>query len=192
MAKKSSGAKKSAPVKKENNLAVIVLATVLISFPIGYVFGSEVSREDDSASSAAIEDTHDTADEKSHSHSETYEVPPNKPVPMVDLSISQDTKSGWNISVDFQNFTLTPENVNGAHVDNEGHAHLWVDGEKITRLYGPNYYLGDLSEGQHEISVTLNTNNHADYTLNGEVISDTVFVNDDHHAGEEGVEPHTH
>ena len=64
----------------------------------------------------------------------------------------------------------------------EGHAHLYVDGKKRDRLYGPWYHLADLTPGRHTIEVTLNSNNHAEYLLEGEAISDqvTIEVADDH------------
>ena len=42
-------------------------------------------------------------------------------------------------------FEWAPEHVNRDHVRGEGHAHLYVDGEKLTRLYGAWYYLKSLT-----------------------------------------------
>lgn len=106
------------------------------------------------------------------------------------LKVIEDSKSGWNISFDTNNFTFTPQNAGNNHIDNQGHAHLYIDGKKLTRLYSNNYYLSDLTEGEHTIRVTLNTNDHRDYSVNGTVISSEVKINDHHHESE--VDGHSH
>lgn len=57
------------------------------------------------------------------------------------------------------------------------YAHLYVDGTKITRLYGNWYYLESLPAGRHEITVSLNTNNHETLIYNGQPIEATVVLN---------------
>lgn len=185
--KKQAETKDTEPVmqKGTNTLMVAVLATVLIAFPVGYVVGAQVS-DDDTDETISMEtdaDSHSHS-EDSHSHSETYEVGDAALIPSVELMVMEDEKSGWNVTLTTENFTFTPENVNGEHVDNEGHAHIWVDGEKLARIYSESYHIDDLGEGEHEISVTLNTNKHADYTVDGETIMDTVMVMHTHSDGD--------
>ena len=36
---------------------------------------------------------------------------------------------------------FAPENVNQADVDGQGHAHIYVDGEKVSRVYGERFHL---------------------------------------------------
>ena len=55
-------------------------------------------------------------------------------------------------------------------------AHLYINGEKVARLYGPWYHIAYLEPGKNEILVTLNANNHGEYLHDGEVIADTVTV----------------
>lgn len=81
----------------------------------------------------------------------------------VALRVEPDALDGVNITVLPRGFTFAPEAVNGDHVPGEGHAHLYVDGVKLTRLYGPHYHLGGLAAGEHEIRVALNANTHAAY-----------------------------
>ena len=81
----------------------------------------------------------------------------------VALRIEPDAVDGANITVLPQGFSFAPQHVNGEHVPGEGHAHLYVDGVKLTRLYGPHYHLAGLAPGEHEIRVTLNANTHAAY-----------------------------
>ncbi|MGB3511487.1 MAG: hypothetical protein WBA93_20070 [Microcoleaceae cyanobacterium] len=111
----------------------------------------------------------------SHSHKK-IEIPSGKPVLNVDLVVHQDAMKGWNLEVKLTNFKLAPESVNQDSNPNEGHAHLYVNGEKITRIYGDWYYLGSLKPGSNEVTVTLNTNKHEDLVKNGEMIMDTEII----------------
>lgn len=103
-------------------------------------------------------------------------VPANHAIPTVKLQVLKDSMKGFNIHVTTENFKFTPENVNQKDVVGEGHAHLYVDGVKITRLYGNWYYLGSVAEGTHKVSVSLNGNSHAQYMVKGAKIEDSVDI----------------
>ncbi len=94
----------------------------------------------------------------------------------VQVSAEPDAASGANVFITVDGFTFAPENVNSDHVDGEGHAHIYVDGVKLGRLYGTSVHLGDLPKGDHEIRVTLNANTHADYLIDGEVVEAVTTV----------------
>ncbi len=113
--------------------------------------------------------------EGAHTHG-MIEVPANQPLPTVKLIAHPDARQGWNLEVQVTNFKFAPDHVNQASVTTEGHAHLYVDGEKITRLYGNWYYLGSLPPGKHEITVALNANGHESLVHNGEPIQASVTV----------------
>ncbi len=81
--------------------------------------------------------------------------------PHVSMKVVKDAMSGWNIRLDVENFTFSPENVNGENREGEGHAHLYVNEEKEARLYGAWYHLPALPAGRHSIKVQLNANDHA-------------------------------
>jgi len=111
-----------------------------------------------------------------HDHSmshEKYEVDPSI-APKLELELLKDTKSGWNLILHTGNFEFAPEKVNQSNEPNQGHAHLYVNGEKITRLYSKYFYLSDFPAGEHKIVVSLNTNDHSEYSVNGENIKATV------------------
>lgn len=103
-------------------------------------------------------------------------IPDDAAVPSVQLSITQDSKSGWNLSLELDNFRFAPENLDKteSYTYQEGHAHLYVNGNKITRLYSPWYYFPRLVPGEYEITVTLNTNGHQDLMYQTQRIESTV------------------
>jgi hypothetical protein len=118
-----------------------------------------------------------------------FEIPDGEAVPSVQLVATADALSGWNLHVITTDFAFAPQRAGREFVLGEGHAHLYVDGEKRDRLYGPWYHLADLTPGLHTIDVTLNSNDHAEYQVGGKAIADqvTVEVVDDHpsHGAEE-------
>jgi hypothetical protein len=65
------------------------------------------------------------------------------------------------------------------NVDHTGHAHLYVDGVKIARLYGPYFHIPDLPVGDHEISVNLSSNDHSYYLVEGDKIAARTTVTQD-------------
>ena len=117
------------------------------------------------------------ADTSEHAHP-GFEIPAGEAVPTVSLLATPDDVTGWNLRVDTTNFDFAPERSGREFVLGEGHAHLYVDGEKRDRLYGPWYHLKDLGQGTHTIAVTLNSNDHAEYQIEGKTIAAEVTVED--------------
>ncbi len=106
-----------------------------------------------------------------------YEVtdPPNAPT--VRLEATPDSKSGWNIRLITNRFRFRPDAVGSTTIEGEGHAHMYLDGQKIARVYGEWYHLPNI-EGEHEVRVTLNTNDHQDYAVDGVIVGDSIQIGD--------------
>ena len=122
-------------------------------------------------------------DEDEHSHA-LLEVNSSLPVPEISINVEEDKKSGYNLFLTTQNFTFNPDNASSEHVDGEGHAHLYINGKKITRLYSKAYYLGDFEKGSYTIVVELSSNDHSVLSKNGNPIQASfelvVGEHDDH------------
>ena len=132
---------------------------------------------EDSESTAPDADHHGTEDSDGQQSSGHHAAAIEAANPMsVAVQTSVDSVSGLNVQIITEGFNFAPENVNGAHVPGEGHAHIYVDGEKITRVYTPWHYLGDIAPGEHEIRVTLNANSHEEYTYGGSKVQATNVV----------------
>lgn len=106
---------------------------------------------------------------------------PKDGAPEVALTADKDPKGGWNLTLTVENFTFTPEAVNGENNPNTGHAHVYVDGQKSARLYGPHFHLPDLQPGLREITVVLNSNDHSYYSVDGQRIEARVTVTQTSH-----------
>jgi archaeosine-15-forming tRNA-guanine transglycosylase len=76
-------------------------------------------------------------------------------------------QEGNNVTITWNtNLTISAENYGGDHVDGEGHAHVYVDGEKIAGLKSTDPYVVEgLTAGKHEIKIELQQNNHDSYTV---------------------------
>lgn len=91
--------------------------------------------------------------------------------PTVGVMVTKDPVAGHNLHVVVERFAFAPESVSLAHVEGEGHAHVYVNGVKISRLYGAWMHLDALPTGDVEIEVSLNTNDHRPLMLNGTPIA---------------------
>ena len=83
---------------------------------------------------------------------------------------------GYNLHLITTNFKFTPENAGRTQVFGEGHAHLYLNDEKIARVYGNWFYLPPLPQGDYDVEVTLNGNGHEMLTWGGEPIGDAVTI----------------
>lgn len=90
-----------------------------------------------------------------------FEMPTDQPIPTVALMATPDPIGGWNVKLETTNFTFTPETVGDAAVAGEGHAHLYLNDEKIARLYGPWHHIPELPPGTYTLRVTLHANDHS-------------------------------
>lgn len=117
----------------------------------------------------------DNNGEHSHGDTELVEVAAAE-APSVAIEVFEDPISGWNVHAVASDYTLAPENASTEHVEGEGHMHLYVDGQKVTRLYGEWWHLSSLTEGDHEIMVELSANDHRAYAVDGEPIAAVATV----------------
>ena len=85
----------------------------------------------------------------------------------VSVTAEQDDTGGVGVHIVTEGWRWAPEEVNMADSPGAGHAHVYVDGVKINRVYGPYYHLTGLEPGTREIRVTLNANSHSDLTYAG-------------------------
>jgi len=120
---------------------------------------------------------HEHAEHKhDHMHHAKIETSALEQRPTVKLEVFKDSAAGWNLHLITENFIFAPEKINQVANGNEGHAHIYVNGKKIARLYGSWYHLSGLAQGSHLIRVSLNANDHSEFVFNGEPIEAIVEV----------------
>lgn len=90
--------------------------------------------------------------------------------PAAVLHVEPDPGGGYVVRVEADRFRFAPGPADGAHVQGEGHAHLYVDGRKVARMYGPVHHLPDLASGRRTLTVALATHDHRLYARSGEAV----------------------
>lgn len=94
----------------------------------------------------------------------------------VSLDWQPDPLGGANLQIAAEGFAFAPQHAGAAHAPGEGHAHIYVNGVKVGRLYGPSFYLGKLAAGDNAVRVTLNANSHEPYTWNGAPVEAATVI----------------
>lgn len=109
-------------------------------------------------------------------------------IPTIDLQLVEDESSGYALHIQTTNFRFAPENTGKAYVEGEGHAHIFIDNQKTGRAYSPWVYIEPLTKGSHQIKVTLNTNDHRLFLVEGKPVEAVIKFNTS--GGQDG--PHSH
>ena len=112
----------------------------------------------------------------------------------VSITAEPDAQGGVDVQIVAEGFRFAPDLVDQAHTPGAGHAHIYVDGEKLGRVFESEYRIEQLAPGEHEIRVSLNTNDHSELTYAGKKIesSVTVSVPDVGQADGSGEAAHSH
>lgn len=175
-------------LKKLLPLIIIVPAVLMIGLFALVVFSEEDSNSSISVSTESSEsgaDTlaHDESDGHSHEneyedgHGGTYEYSSHSNVPGVSITgLSEGSDGAWELAVEYSDFTIDEDAVDSENVPGVGHAHVYVNGEKTSRLFSESYiFEDDLKEGD-VVRVALNTNDHKEYTHDGQALDSEFTV----------------
>ncbi len=107
-----------------------------------------------------------------HSMHSTAAMATDNAVPQITLSVGRSpVDDSWNIAVSTTNFTFVNAPAGTPHIHGEGHAHLYLNGLKLQRLYSEQASIGHLLPGSYKVSVTLNTHMHAAYMNEGRPVT---------------------
>lgn len=104
----------------------------------------------------------------------------DKPVPKIQLEVFRDAMDGVNVSVKVQNYLLNAPDTAIAESDVlQGHAHVFVNGNKKQRLYGENIHIPNnwLGTGVNQIAISLNSHEHENWVKDNNNIVASVFIN---------------
>lgn len=103
-----------------------------------------------------------------------------KKTPTIKVIATADMMAGYNVHIITKNFKWAPEHASQAHVAGEGHAHIYVDGVKVARVYGEWYHLSvaglNLTAGSHKVTVNLNGNDHGAYLVKGKALEASAEI----------------
>ena len=169
-------------VKTANVMMLLIIAIYYLVF--NYVLAQTLSSEKGKADKPVSE-------MMDHAHI-PIPIPNGVNQPKISLQIVKDTMSGYNLHIKLKHYAMMPPPADLTSMkalmsasistqDNvaEGHAHLYVNGEKIQRIYGPDIHLPDVlfKAGVNMITVTLNNHGHMFWTYDGKQLLATVYIN---------------
>ena len=118
--------------------------------------------------------THSSNHEKMHDA--PLHIAKNIPLPTITARLEKDPVSGFNLNLETRNFTFAPALSGREHKDGMGHAHLYIDGQKIARLYGNWFHISEIPKGAKSLEITLNSNDHRPFFANNVVISSIIAL----------------
>jgi hypothetical protein len=118
-----------------------------------------------------------------HAHSDgvfTIHEVSEEGAPIASLNLEKDPTGGFNVHVVTSNFVWRPEQASKKHVAGEGHAHVYLDGRKIMRIYSEwfhlNTYQFSTRAGEQLLSIEFVGNDHAPYTFQGNPIGSEQII----------------
>ena len=117
-----------------------------------------------------------------HDH-KMVQMPEGYPTPKLEIVLTRDLKSGFNLRIETRNFELEPpERANCCKPKIlEGHAHIFINGEKVYRAYGADVHLpGKLfKSGLNQVMVSLNDHEHNTWSKGSVMVMSTLVINVD-------------
>lgn len=107
------------------------------------------------------------------------QVPEGVPVPQLALQFHRDAMSGVNLHLQLKDFALAPPEREELAGLLNGHAHLYVNGKKIQRVYGRDLHLPAelFKPGVNLVLVSLNAHSHAVWALGKKQLLASSFIN---------------
>ena len=118
----------------------------------------------------------DSAGDHHHAPGVPDEVVSETPISLT-VAAEADAEGSIDVHIETEGFRFARELVDQDHTPGTGHAHIYMDGEKLGRVFESEYRIADAPPGEHEVRVTLNTNDHSELVYNGKKLSATVTVN---------------
>ena len=90
------------------------------------------------------------------------------------MALNGPNAQGADISLNVENFIFVRVADDAPHVANEGHAHIYLNGLKLGRLYDTMFTLGAIPTGTYDLLVGLNSNTHQPY-MNGDTPAQDIL-----------------
>ena len=114
-------------------------------------------------------------------HQQQLPVPEGRPLPQIALELARDSEDGFNLHVELRNFHMESPSFSSGSYDGilSGHAHLYLNGKKLTRLYSADLHLPArlFREGINSLQLSINDHNHAVWAVDKEPIQATILMN---------------
>jgi len=110
----------------------------------------------------------------------------NVQVPSVRFKIIEDSMDGYNVVIELDDFNMMVplEDAADSLTTREGtimsgHLHLYINSEKMMRVYGPAIHVPAswLNEGINTVTLSVNNHRHGTFTHQGIEVQSTAIIN---------------
>ncbi|MEM1179614.1 MAG: DoxX family membrane protein [Acidobacteriota bacterium] len=155
-----------------------VVLTALFASAYAWTAHRQFEQAPDTAPTAPrMAPTPNADDADRHHHGPPFALDETAAPPrFVVFEVIEEAPGLYDLHVEIEPWTFTPEKNGEPTVANEGHGHVYVDERKVGRLYGHWFHLGHLEPGTRRITVTLNGSDHRDLTFGGDIIRGETTV----------------
>lgn len=102
--------------------------------------------------------------------------------PEADVSLTvtpQSDGDGWDLAMEIENFELFQPDGEAPDRPEQGHAHLYLNGLKLGRLYTGTASIGALLPGTYTVRVALNSNTHMPVMADGQPVEASAEITAD-------------
>ena len=117
-------------------------------------------------------------------HQQLVDVSSRKRQPRLALEIRRDTMDGFNLRLNLEHFLMESPphkpndetNTRSKHL--RGHAHVYLNGVKLIRIYGNEVHLPErvFTSGINSLEVSLNAHDHRQFALGAIPLKATLLI----------------
>lgn len=158
----------------------------LALFAIGTLFGVTAGFLT-AASYGVTLDGHDHSKHQTSTHTNAHHKMAHKKLlsvaqaqaPNLTISALADPQSGWNLHIQTKGFNFAPQNASMPHIVGQGHAHVYINDQKVARHYSAWYHIAKLPQGENTIKVSLNANDHRQLAIGDSPIEQSLVISVD-------------
>ena len=102
---------------------------------------------------------------------------PSDVQPTVALRVKADPAGGWTVRVPTTSFRWAGDDVNTPADAGQGHAHLYVEGKKVARLYGEWAFIpATAGKAGDTLAVVLYADDHSAWAVDGKAVEAEVVL----------------
>ncbi|ANB05550.1 hypothetical protein SAM40697_1590 [Streptomyces ambofaciens] len=154
-------------------LTVLAVCVLLLTGSVGCGSGG-AGEPEARASATPAGRLLDTTDEEGRRYREVD----GAQAPEVGIEVQPESDDGWDVRLTVRGFRFSPPGTEAKAVAGRGVAHLFLDGDLVTRLRGPEHRLaaGLVPRGTHQVTVRLYADDGTVWAVDGEPVESTADI----------------
>ncbi|MFI1758754.1 hypothetical protein [Streptomyces sp. NPDC020571] len=154
-------------------LAVLAVCVLLLTGSAGCGSG-DVAEPEAGDSATPVGKLIDATDEEGRRYREVDA----EHAPEIGIEVQPEADDSWDVRLTVRDFRFSPDGTGAKAVAGRGVAHLFLDGDLLTRLRGPHYRIpaGLVPRGTHQVTVRLYADDDTVWAVDGEPVESTADI----------------